>query len=87
MLAIVAQPCSISPMGISGHILGARKLSKLNRETGIQFDRAFNRNGLGAGRVVSEGECIAHYSIDFRNLVVELEAEPQHWWSCHHINE
>lgn len=87
MLAMLPQPCSISDMGISGHILGENKLRRLRRETGIDFDRAFNRNGSGGGRVVSGGECIAHYSIDFRTFAVERNAEPQHWWSCHHINE
>jgi hypothetical protein len=54
-------------MGISGHILGPRKLRRLQRETGLPFDRAYNRNGVG---------------IDFRDYRVEPIDRPTHWSSC-----
>lgn len=69
-------------MGISGHILGERKLRKLNRETGMDFDRAYNRNGQGEARMIDErGDCL-HFWVDFRTMEVELLEFPMHWTSC-----
>lgn len=68
-------------MGISGHILGDRKLRQTNRMTGMAFDRAYNRNGHGVGRLIEDGEC-KHYFIDFRTWETELILEPTHWASC-----
>lgn len=68
-------------MGISGHILGERKLRRVNRETGMEFDRAFNRNGRGIGRLVEDGICY-HYFIDFSTWETERILQPTHWSSC-----
>jgi hypothetical protein len=68
-------------MGISGHILGPRKLRRLQRETGLPFDRAYNRNGVGAARIVDDAGC-HHYWIDFRDYRVEPIDRPTHWSSC-----
>lgn len=68
-------------MGISGHILGERKLRALQRWSGIPFDRAYNRNGAGGARVVWHGIC-RHYWVDFREKRIELDPRPTHWHSC-----
>lgn len=69
-------------MGIGGHMLGPRKLRKLNRETGMEFDRAFNRDGVGGARLLDEnGEC-RHYWINFRTMEIELVLNASHWSSC-----
>lgn len=68
-------------MGISGHILGERKLRALQRWSGIPFDRAYNRNGAGGARVVWHGIC-RHYWVDFREKRIELDPRPTHWFSC-----
>lgn len=73
-------------MGISGHILGDKKLNRLNKETGFNFDRAYNRNGYGEGRVIDEqGRCV-HYNIDFNSMSIELSFSPRHWTSCQFLN-
>lgn len=69
-------------MGISGHILGERKLRKLRGQTGINFDRAYNRNGEGVGRVIENGVCVMHYSIDFSTYQAVEIADATHWFSC-----
>lgn len=69
-------------MGISGHMLGEKKLARLNRETGNNFDRAYNRNGFGAARTFDErGECL-HFAVNFKTLEVEMIEFPTHWSSC-----
>lgn len=68
-------------MGISGHILGPRKLRKLVRETGMPFDRAYRRNNYGGGRVAYDGTCL-HYEIDFTTMSVMPIINPTHWSSC-----
>jgi hypothetical protein len=68
-------------VGISGHILGDRKLRQVNRNTGMHFDRAYNRNGIGVGRLQEDGQCV-HYFIDFHTWEVEKILEPTHWTSC-----
>lgn len=75
-------------MGISGHMLGPRKLRRLERETGIPFERAYNRNGKGAARVLAEdGTCLGHWVIDFRSMEVSQDPHPWHWFSCKEANE
>lgn len=68
-------------MGIAGHILGEKKMRKLNRETGMNFDRAFNRNGQGVGRVLF-GATDTHYAIDFTTYEIAYIDDPTHWTSC-----
>lgn len=68
-------------MGIGGHILGERKLRALVRWSGIDFDRAYNRNGVGSARLVEDGEC-KHYWINYRTREVTRDPEPTHWSSC-----
>ena len=68
-------------MGIAGHILGERKLRALQRWSGIDFDRAYNRNGSGGARVIENGEC-RHYWVDFRAQTVEADPWAFHWYSC-----
>lgn len=68
-------------MGISGHILGERKLRRLIRETGLPFERAYNRNGVGQGRIIVGDRC-RHYWIDFEGWATREIQEPQHWTSC-----
>lgn len=70
-------------MGIGGHMLGPKKLRQLNEWSGINFQRAYNRNGSGEGRVVNNGVCIAHYQINFKSKHVRLCVQPRHWSSCH----
>ena len=69
-------------MGIGGHILGDKKLNRLNRDTGFNFDRAYNRNGYGEGRLIDEDGRCKHFSIDFPSMVVELDTKARHWVSC-----
>lgn len=73
-------------MGISGHILGERKLRAVNRATGMEFDRAFRYHEWGMGRVRKDGEC-QHYHIDFRTWEVELDTGAGHWSSCSQVEE
>lgn len=71
-------------MGIAGHILGPRKLRQLVAWSGITFDRAYNRNGVGEGRAMVDGECV-HYDIDFRRKSIYLPPlmeRGSHWSSC-----
>lgn len=70
-------------MGISGHILGDKKLRRLNRETGFMFDRAYRRGTYGEGREIVEGVC-KHYSINWheKTIVGMSEEETRHWASC-----
>jgi hypothetical protein len=73
-------------MGIGGHMLGERKLRRLNRETGMVFDRAYNRNGTGVARIKDETGC-RHFFVSFQTWEFEEIPEPTHWWSCHHPDE
>ena len=69
-------------MGISGHILGDRKLRQLQRLTGLPFDRAYRYHDFGAGRLIdADGKC-RHYNVNFRTGETELEEDPIHWQSC-----
>lgn len=69
-------------MGISGHILGDRKLRQLNRESGMDFDRAYRYHGpYYARRINADGRC-EHFVVN----EVTWEAVPYlaefHWTSC-----
>lgn len=69
-------------MGIGGHILGPRKLRQISRDVGIDFDRAFNRNGYCVGRRLNEeGQC-EHYEVDLVARTATLILDPMHWTSC-----
>lgn len=68
-------------MGIGGHILGERKLRILVSETGLPFDRAYNRNGAGEGRIIVGDRC-RHYRINFATWGTREIADPTHWTSC-----
>jgi len=71
-------------MGIGGHMLGAHKLRQLNAMTGLNFDRAYNRNGLGGARLPHQDGSHDHYWVDFRTREVGVIEEPTHWWTCSH---
>ena len=69
-------------MGISGHILGERKLRQLNREfPGYNFDRAFRYHGPTAARAMVDGEC-KHFTCNHVTGEVTLDADAGHWSSC-----
>lgn len=69
-------------MGISGHILGDRKLRQLNAHfPGYTFNRAYNRNGQGEARMFVNGECI-HFWVNFHTWEIERVHPPRHWSSC-----
>lgn len=73
-------------MGISGHMLGPRKLRRLNRLTGLNLDRAYIRNRYAEGRAVVNGECV-HYAIDpatGESEAIEADDTPVRtcWSSC-----
>jgi hypothetical protein len=69
-------------MGIGGHMLGDRKLRWVNRNTGMNFDRAFRYHDQGEGRFRNEsGEC-EHWDINFRTWEVQ-RCYDGHWASCY----
>ena len=71
-------------MGISGHVLGPRKLRRLNRLTDMDFDRAYNRNGEIQARKLVEGVCV-HFEVDAEDWGVLPIPEVDlfgHWSSC-----
>lgn len=69
-------------MGIGGHMLGATKLARLQRLTGLPLDRAFRRNHQCEGRVVWGGTCY-HYDIDWATGAHRVETgRIIHWASC-----
>lgn len=66
-------------MGISGHILGERKLRALNREfPGYNFDRAFRYHGPTYAR----GEGDVHYICNHVTGEVIPTPDAAHWSSC-----
>ena len=69
-------------MGISGHMLGEKKLRRLNNWSGMEFDRAFNRNGGGAARTIEDGACV-HYVVDFEAKKISRNPDSGHWSSCY----
>lgn len=75
-------------MGIGGHMLGKKGLRQLNRMIpGYDFDRAYNRNGVGGARMIDErGECL-HFAIDFKGWEAKMIEFPTHWSSCPLRNE
>lgn len=69
-------------MGISGHMLGERRLRRLREQTGIPFDRAYIMDGrTGEGVVWSEGSC-THYAIDPKTKTAVVIIPRAHWSSC-----
>lgn len=68
-------------MGVNGHMLGERKLRQLNRQTGMLFDRAYNRDGAGEARLWGADGC-EHYWVDYETWEVKREPHPVHWASC-----
>lgn len=69
-------------MGISGHILGERKMRQLNREfPGYDFDRAFRYHGPTHARTRISGEC-QHFVCDHVTGEVTLLEDVNHWYSC-----
>lgn len=69
-------------MGISGHMLSEKSLRRVNRNTGMNFDRAFIRNGYGQGRQVNEQGACEHYAFDPRTWEVTKDESANHWSSC-----
>ena len=69
-------------MGISGHILGDRKLRQLQRLTGLPFDRAYRYHDTGGARLIDEDGRCRHYDVNFRTGETELEEDATHWTSC-----
>lgn len=70
-------------MGISGHILGERKLRQLNREfPGYNFDRAYRYHGPTYARAIDEsGHCRHFMANHVLHEVTQIE-DPMHWSSC-----
>lgn len=68
-------------MGIGGHMLGPRRLRRLQRITGLPLDRAFRRGRQCEGRVVWGGRCF-HYDIDWATGVHHVIPTVIHWVSC-----
>ena len=74
-------------MGISGHMLGPRKLRRLSRLSGLDLDRAYIRNGYAEGRVLSDSATCTHFRIDPRTGDSEMITDrgpylSVHWSSC-----
>ena len=70
-------------MGISGHMLGPRKLRRLSELTGLPLDRAYIRNHDSEGRVIVDGRCV-HYEIN-PETGEHHQIDPEvygHWSSC-----
>ncbi len=70
-------------MGISGHMLGPRKLRRLQRACGLPLFRAYIRNHYCEG-VVQQDEfsTCRHFEIDpVTGAYREIEY-PIHWASC-----
>jgi hypothetical protein len=69
-------------MGIGGHMLGSRKLARLQRLTGLPIDRAYRRNHQCEGRVVWGGTC-HHFVIDYTTGKHRIiTGRIIHWASC-----
>lgn len=69
-------------MGISGHILGDRKLRALNREfPGYNFDRAFRYHGPTTARALVDGKCV-HYTCNHVLGTVTVNEDASCWSSC-----
>ena len=69
-------------MGIGGHVLGLRKLRRLQRLTGLPLDRAIIRNHYCEGVVWTDTGCSAHYEIDLSTGEATVIEEPFHWGTC-----
>ena len=72
-------------MGIGGHILGPKRLRRLNRDTGKQFDRAVIRGHDATGVVWTPDGC-EHYEIDERTWESVQIVDPVHWFTCNSMN-
>lgn len=69
-------------MGMGGHMLGDRKLHRLQRLTGLPLVRAVHRNGACAGICFDpSGQC-HHFEIDFKTGEHHEETVDYHWSSC-----
>ena len=68
-------------MGISGHILGDKKLRKVARSTGVPFTSAFIRNREAQGVVIVGDKCL-HYWFDPKTWEATRVSNPTHWASC-----
>lgn len=68
-------------MGISGHMLSEKSLRRVNRRTGMNFDRAYIRGKYGEGRRIEDGEC-AHYCFSTKTWACEPVERGLHWSSC-----
>jgi hypothetical protein len=69
-------------MGISGHILGEKKLRRLRQATGLLLDRAYRRGQQCEGRVIEADGTCSHYRIDpLTEQYLRIE-RPLHWTSC-----
>ena len=71
-------------MGMGGHILGPKKLRKLNANTGLGADRAYRRGGYCEARVRVPGGC-EHYEVDWVSWEARLVEAPFHWASCQEV--
>lgn len=72
-------------MGISGHILGPKKLRKLSGLTGLPLSRAYIRGNESEGVIWVEEGC-QHYDIDWRTGDYTLITSPSHWGSCRNLS-
>lgn len=68
-------------MGISGHMLGPKKLRKLSKLTGLPLSRAYIRNKAAEGVVWTSNGC-EHYWIDPKTGEWEFNDLPSHWYTC-----
>ena len=72
-------------MGISGHILGEKKLRRLRRLTGLPLDRAYRRGKDCEGRLLGADGVCRHYAIDPDTGEYRQRTESEtllHWVSC-----
>jgi hypothetical protein len=68
-------------MGISGHILGDRKLRTLSERAGLDLARAYRR-GAYCEAVVRDGDTCHHYEIDYWTGEAVLLTGDVAWASC-----
>jgi len=68
-------------MGISGHMLGPKKLRALSARSGLLLARA-TRRGFDCEGVVRDGDTCHHYAIDYRTGRHQLIPDPWSWSSC-----
>lgn len=67
----------------NGHILGPKKLRRLNAATGMNFDKASRPvTGWYVARTVHDGHC-HHYEINYwTGAITEETGQVMHWTTC-----